>query len=252
MGERQKGRNDLKLASLRRDREWVQRAREVAFELVDADPDLAGHPALADEVEVFLGDDERPTSCSRADGTGRAGAGREAPQVAVVVAPGLDLVEPRRGQGRGQHLVLLATHLDQQPAPGPEPAAGPGHDATDQVEPVAPAVEGPAGLVAPDVRAEQSELAGGHVGRDPVTTSRCGTHARAEVRSATTTGTPLRRAHRAAVGSRSTPTTVALGTSARRCTATAPAPVHRSTARPCSANRDAARRASSSLWILGT
>src|SRR5213078_2679286 len=38
MGERQKGRNDLKLASLRRDRDWVQRARDVAFELVDTDP----------------------------------------------------------------------------------------------------------------------------------------------------------------------------------------------------------------------
>ena len=32
MGERQKGRSDLKLASLRRDREWVERAREVALE----------------------------------------------------------------------------------------------------------------------------------------------------------------------------------------------------------------------------
>ena len=39
MGERQKGRNDLKLASLRRDRDWVGRARDVAFELIDADPD---------------------------------------------------------------------------------------------------------------------------------------------------------------------------------------------------------------------
>ena len=58
MGERQKGRNDLKLASLRRDREWVVRAREVAFELVDADPDLAGHPLLRDEVELFLGDED--------------------------------------------------------------------------------------------------------------------------------------------------------------------------------------------------
>src|SRR5690606_39896878 len=34
MGERQKGRNDLKLASLRRDREWVEGAREGAVELV--------------------------------------------------------------------------------------------------------------------------------------------------------------------------------------------------------------------------
>jgi ATP-dependent DNA helicase RecG len=58
MGERQKGRNDLKLASLRRDREWVERAREVAFELVDADPDLSDHRDLADEVTLFLGEDE--------------------------------------------------------------------------------------------------------------------------------------------------------------------------------------------------
>ena len=58
MGERQKGRNDLKLASLRRDREWVLRAREVAFELVDGDPDLVEHAALAEEVGLFLGDDD--------------------------------------------------------------------------------------------------------------------------------------------------------------------------------------------------
>ena len=58
MGERQKGRNDLKLASLRRDREWVGRARDVAFELVDADPMLEQHPDLADEIGVLLGDDD--------------------------------------------------------------------------------------------------------------------------------------------------------------------------------------------------
>jgi ATP-dependent DNA helicase RecG len=58
MGERQKGRNDLKLASLRRDREWVERARAVAFEVVGDDPALTGHPALAEEVALFLGDDE--------------------------------------------------------------------------------------------------------------------------------------------------------------------------------------------------
>ncbi|MDQ6696272.1 MAG: ATP-dependent DNA helicase RecG [Actinomycetota bacterium] len=58
MGERQKGRNDLKLASLRRDREWVAKAREVAFELIDADPGLGEHPLLAAEVFVFQGDDE--------------------------------------------------------------------------------------------------------------------------------------------------------------------------------------------------
>jgi ATP-dependent DNA helicase RecG len=58
MAERQKGRNDLKLASLRRDRDWVEKARAVAFELVDADPDLVAHPLLASEVALFLGDDE--------------------------------------------------------------------------------------------------------------------------------------------------------------------------------------------------
>lgn len=58
MGERQKGRNDLKLASLRRDREWVLRARDVAFELVGDDPTLAAHPELADELALLLGDDD--------------------------------------------------------------------------------------------------------------------------------------------------------------------------------------------------
>jgi ATP-dependent DNA helicase RecG len=58
MGERQKGRNDLKLASLRRDREWVVAARETAFELIDLDPGLRSQFApLRDEVELILGDD---------------------------------------------------------------------------------------------------------------------------------------------------------------------------------------------------
>jgi ATP-dependent DNA helicase RecG len=58
MGERQKGRNDLKLASLRRDREWVARAREVAFELVGEDASLTGHPILAEEIRVFFADED--------------------------------------------------------------------------------------------------------------------------------------------------------------------------------------------------
>jgi len=58
MGTRQKGRNDLRLASLRRDREWVARARDIAFELVDGG--LEAHPALTEELEVLLpeGEDE--------------------------------------------------------------------------------------------------------------------------------------------------------------------------------------------------
>ena len=59
MSTAQKGRNDLKLASLRRDRELVELAREAAFEIVDADPSLADSPFLADELDLLLtADDE--------------------------------------------------------------------------------------------------------------------------------------------------------------------------------------------------
>jgi ATP-dependent DNA helicase RecG len=58
LGERQKGRNDLKLASLRRDREWVELARTAAFAIVDADPSLEEHPLLRDELELFLDPEE--------------------------------------------------------------------------------------------------------------------------------------------------------------------------------------------------
>ena len=54
LGERQKGRNDLKLASLRRDRDTVAAARRAAIDLVDADPGLETHPGLAAELAVFL------------------------------------------------------------------------------------------------------------------------------------------------------------------------------------------------------
>jgi ATP-dependent DNA helicase RecG len=57
MGERQTGRNDLKLASLRRDRDWVLRAREAAIDLVD-DGGFAARPELAEEVTFFLGESD--------------------------------------------------------------------------------------------------------------------------------------------------------------------------------------------------
>jgi hypothetical protein len=41
---------------LRRDRNLVALAREVAFEIVDADPDLAGNQALADELALLFTD----------------------------------------------------------------------------------------------------------------------------------------------------------------------------------------------------
>jgi ATP-dependent DNA helicase RecG len=55
MGTRQKGRNDLRLASLRRDKDWVAKAREVAFELVDGD---TVPPALAEEIDVLLPEED--------------------------------------------------------------------------------------------------------------------------------------------------------------------------------------------------
>jgi ATP-dependent DNA helicase RecG len=54
MGAAQKGRTDLKLASLRRDRELVELARAVAEELVSPDGRLDALPDLADEVGLFL------------------------------------------------------------------------------------------------------------------------------------------------------------------------------------------------------
>ncbi|MGI9604937.1 MAG: ATP-dependent DNA helicase RecG [Acidimicrobiales bacterium] len=56
MGERQKGRNDLRLASLRRDKAVVVLAREVAIELLDA-----AHPAIDSLIEdsrVLMTDDD--------------------------------------------------------------------------------------------------------------------------------------------------------------------------------------------------
>jgi ATP-dependent DNA helicase RecG len=58
LGTRQKGQSDLKLASLRRDKDWVAKAREVAFALVDADPALAAHPVLREELRLLVDDEE--------------------------------------------------------------------------------------------------------------------------------------------------------------------------------------------------
>jgi len=54
MNTAQKGRSDLKLASLRRDRELVKLARDAAFQIVDPDPLLAQHPQLLDEIRLIL------------------------------------------------------------------------------------------------------------------------------------------------------------------------------------------------------
>ncbi|MCA1692714.1 MAG: DNA helicase RecG, partial [Actinobacteria bacterium] len=58
LGTRQKGHSDLKLASLRRDREWVARAREVAFAIVDEDRTLVRHELLREEVGLLIDPEE--------------------------------------------------------------------------------------------------------------------------------------------------------------------------------------------------
>ena len=58
MSTSQKGRSDLKLASLRRDRSLVELARGVAFEIVDADPGLTGHPGLTDELDLLFSESD--------------------------------------------------------------------------------------------------------------------------------------------------------------------------------------------------
>ncbi len=54
MNTAQKGRSDLKLASLRRDRQLVKLARDAAFEIVDPDPLLERSPQLLDEIRLVL------------------------------------------------------------------------------------------------------------------------------------------------------------------------------------------------------
>ena len=57
MGDAPEGAQRPQAGRLRRDRSWVARAREAAFELV-GEPGLAAHPGLAAEVALFLGDDD--------------------------------------------------------------------------------------------------------------------------------------------------------------------------------------------------
>ncbi|HUJ65486.1 MAG TPA: DNA helicase RecG, partial [Acidimicrobiales bacterium] len=59
LGTRQKGSTDLRLASLRRDKDLVMEARRVAFALVDRDPGLAGLPELAEEIRYLVDEDDR-------------------------------------------------------------------------------------------------------------------------------------------------------------------------------------------------
>jgi ATP-dependent DNA helicase RecG len=66
LGARQKGRSDLRLASLRRDRAVVGRAREVALRLVGEDGGLDDLALLAEEIELLLGSEEEDEAAKEA------------------------------------------------------------------------------------------------------------------------------------------------------------------------------------------
>jgi ATP-dependent DNA helicase RecG len=56
-GARQAGAKDLKVADILRDADLLITAQREAFSLVDADPELADHPLIKDEVRALLGEE---------------------------------------------------------------------------------------------------------------------------------------------------------------------------------------------------
>ncbi len=58
MNTAQKGRSDLKLASLRLDRDLIELARTTAFEIINADPTLKSHNEIREEIDLLLTPDE--------------------------------------------------------------------------------------------------------------------------------------------------------------------------------------------------
>jgi ATP-dependent DNA helicase RecG len=54
LGTRQKGRNDLRLASLVKDEDLIVAARRVAEDLVSCSPTLEAYPLLAEELRLFV------------------------------------------------------------------------------------------------------------------------------------------------------------------------------------------------------
>jgi ATP-dependent DNA helicase RecG len=57
LGARQRGRSDLRLASLQKDEELLIAARDVAAQMVRDDA-LASNPELVDELRLFVDEDE--------------------------------------------------------------------------------------------------------------------------------------------------------------------------------------------------
>jgi ATP-dependent DNA helicase RecG len=57
LGTRQRGRSDLRLASLRRDEELLLAAQKVAADMVASDG-LSDEPEMVDELRLFVDDEE--------------------------------------------------------------------------------------------------------------------------------------------------------------------------------------------------
>jgi ATP-dependent DNA helicase RecG len=57
LGSRQRGRSDLRLASLRRDEALLLASREVATSMVEGDG-LEGEPEMVDELRLFVDEEE--------------------------------------------------------------------------------------------------------------------------------------------------------------------------------------------------
>jgi ATP-dependent DNA helicase RecG len=58
MGTEQKGKNDLKIASLRRDKEWVEHARSVAKSLLNSSQQGEDITLLVEEMNLFFKEEE--------------------------------------------------------------------------------------------------------------------------------------------------------------------------------------------------
>lgn len=58
MSSAQKGRSDLKLASLQTDLDLIQKSRDAAFAIIDADPHLEHHPLLQDELDLLFSQED--------------------------------------------------------------------------------------------------------------------------------------------------------------------------------------------------
>ena len=58
MGSEQKGKNDLKIASLRRDKEWVEHARSVAKSLLNSSQQGEDISLLVEEMNLFFKEEE--------------------------------------------------------------------------------------------------------------------------------------------------------------------------------------------------